>query len=79
VADYNIGLGYAHAAQGSNPTVARDARLGHWREAKARFQTGHAFYTEMRDRGVTTGEETALPDVLTREISKCDVALGSAR
>jgi hypothetical protein len=79
VADYNIGLGYAHAAQGSNPAVARDARLGHWREAKARFQAGHAFYAEMRDRGTTTGEEAAKPDVLASEIVKCDVALAGAR
>ena len=49
VADYNIGLGHAHAALGSNPAVAREARLGHWREAKARFQAGHDFWAEMRD------------------------------
>lgn len=79
VADYNIGLGYAHAAKGSNPAVGRDARLGHWREAKARFQAGHAFYTEMRNRGVATGDEAAKPDVLAREIAKCDAALGGAR
>ena len=76
VADCNIGLGYAHAALGSNPAVARDARLGHWREAKARFQAGHVFYAEMGNRGVTTGEGTLMPDVLAREIAKCDAALG---
>ena len=27
-------------------------------------------------RGVTTGEEAARPDVLAREIAKCDAALG---
>jgi len=76
VADYNIGLGYVHAALGSNPAVARDARLGHWREAKARFQAGHAFWAEMRDSGATTGEEAAKPDALAREIAKCEAALG---
>ncbi len=79
VAAYNIGLGYAHAALGANPAVARDARLGHWRQAKAGFQAGHAFYTEMRDRGLATGDEAAAPDVLAREIAKCEAALGSAR
>ena len=76
MADYNIGLGYAHGALGSNPAVAREAQLGHWREAKARFQAGHAFYAEMRDRGATTGEEAAKPDAIAREIAKCDAALG---
>jgi len=72
VASCNIGLGYAHAARGANPAVARDARLGHWREAKARFQAGHAFWAEMRDSGATTGEEAAKSDVIAREIAKCD-------
>ncbi|MFI5005932.1 MAG: protein kinase [Solirubrobacterales bacterium] len=75
VADYNVGLGHAHAAVGSNPAIARDVRLGHWREARARFQAGHTFYAEMRDRGLSTGET----DVLAREISKCDVALARGR
>ena len=79
VADYNIGLGYAHAALGSNPALASEARLGHWREAKGRFQAGHAFWAELRDRGATMGEDVAKPDALAREIAKCDAALGGAR
>jgi tetratricopeptide (TPR) repeat protein len=79
VADYNVGLGYAHAALGSKPAGTREARLGHWREAKARYQAGHAFWSEMRDRGLATGDEVAKPDVLSREIAKCDVALAGAR
>jgi tetratricopeptide (TPR) repeat protein len=78
VADYNIGLGYAHAALGSNAAIAREARLRHWREAKARFQAGLAFWAEMRDRGATTGEEAAKPELLTREIATCDAALAAA-
>jgi non-specific serine/threonine protein kinase/serine/threonine-protein kinase len=79
VADTNIGLGFAHAALGSNAAVARDIRLGHWREAKARFEAGHAFWAEMRDRGATTGEEAARPDGIAREIAKCDAALGTRK
>ena len=79
VADTSIGLGFAYAALGSSPAVAREERLGHWREAKARFEAGRAFWAEMRDRGVTTGEEAAKPDALAREIARCDVALGSRR
>lgn len=33
----------------------------------------------MRDSGATTGEEAAKPDVIAREIAKCDAALGGAQ
>lgn len=75
VADCNVGLGYAHAMTAANPRLDRDTRLKHWREARARFQDGYAFWKEMRDRGSTTGVEAARPDELALEIAKCDLAL----
>jgi tetratricopeptide (TPR) repeat protein len=75
VADCNIGLGHAHAAAASTPAIAGEARIVHWREAKARFQAGQAFWAEMRDGGVTIGREAARPDAIAVEIAKCDAAL----
>jgi hypothetical protein len=55
-------------------------RLGHWREAKARFQEAHAFWTELRDKGIAKGgADLARPDELAREIERCDAALSAAQ
>jgi non-specific serine/threonine protein kinase/serine/threonine-protein kinase len=71
------GLAHAHLALGSNRRLRRSTRLSHWREARAGFQDAYAFWTEMRDKGVTTGADLARPDALAREIAKCDAALGT--
>lgn len=77
VAENCIGLGYAHMALGSRSTLTADVRQMHWREAKAQFEAGAAFWVELRDRGVTVGDEAAKPDLIAREIAKCDAALAS--
>jgi eukaryotic-like serine/threonine-protein kinase len=77
VAEYKVGLGYAHTALASNRKATAQARAGHWRAARAGFRSGHAFWAEMRDSGTSSGEEAAKPDVLAREIARCDAALGA--
>jgi non-specific serine/threonine protein kinase/serine/threonine-protein kinase len=78
-ANIDMGLGYAHAALGDRSAVASEAKREHWREARARFQAARAFWAEMRDRRLSTGEEAEWPDVLAREIARCDAALAAAR
>ena len=63
VANYEEGLGRAHAA------------LGQWRQAKTRFEAAYAFWKEMRDKGITTGADLARPEALALEIARCDAAL----
>jgi tetratricopeptide (TPR) repeat protein len=76
VADSSIGLGHAHAALGSSEKLTAGARRTHWREAKVHFAAGAAFWTEMRERGVTTGVEAQKPELIAREIARCDERLG---
>jgi len=76
VASNSEGLGQAHVALASNRSLAHDARLGHWREAKG-FQDSYVFWKEMRDKGITTGADAARPEALALEIAKCDAALGA--
>ena len=52
------------------------ARLGHWREARDRFQEAYAFWKELRDRGIAPARTAARPEALALEIAKCDAALG---
>jgi non-specific serine/threonine protein kinase/serine/threonine-protein kinase len=77
-AENDIGLGHAHLALASGGALTAGARRAHWREAKARFEAGAAFWAEMRDRGLSAGEERAKPDVIAREIARCDAALAGA-
>jgi tetratricopeptide (TPR) repeat protein len=76
VARYEEGFGHAHGALGADQSLSRATRQAHWREARARFQKAHAFWTEMRDKGIGLGADAALPDTLAREIARCDAALG---
>jgi non-specific serine/threonine protein kinase/serine/threonine-protein kinase len=79
IADVNVGVGLAHAARGGRASLSRPDRVGHWRNAKASFQSAHAFWTEMRDTGVTGAGERDRPLEIAREIAKCDEALAQLR
>jgi len=79
VAENSLGRGHAYMVLASSSELAVDARRARWREAKAQLETGAAFWLEMRDRGVTVGDEAAKPDLIAREIAKCDAALQASR
>ena len=77
VADTHAGLGYAHAAMGAETTLRLDERVKQYRLAKDHFVQGLTFWTEARELGATTGEESARPELLTRQIAACDRALAA--
>jgi hypothetical protein len=79
-ADITEWLAHAHVVLASHPRLARHARLGHWREARARFQSARKFWTELRDKGgvlIETRNRTK-PETLAAEIAKCDAALAAS-
>jgi tetratricopeptide (TPR) repeat protein len=79
-ADIKEWLAHAHVVLASHPRLARHARLGHWREARARFQSARKFWTELRDKGdvlIETRNRTN-PETLAAEIAKCDAALAAS-
>ncbi len=77
VANTHTGLGYVHAALGAEAKLGVDERIDHYREAKDHFGQGLAFWTEARDRGLTTGEESSLPDQIARQVANCEQASAS--
>jgi non-specific serine/threonine protein kinase/serine/threonine-protein kinase len=70
------GFAIAHAALGADHRRPRATRTAHWREAKSRFQEAHAFWQEMKDKGVAVARDASRPDELSLEIARCDAQLG---
>jgi non-specific serine/threonine protein kinase/serine/threonine-protein kinase len=77
VADTHMGLGYVHAAFGAEESRGVDARSADYREAKNHFGQSLVFWTEAKEGGLTTGEESARPERLARQIAACDRALAT--
>jgi tetratricopeptide (TPR) repeat protein len=77
IAETHIAFGFARAAQGAEQSRRSDERRELYREAKDHFEKGLAFWTEARERGVTTGAESEKPEELAREIAACDRALAA--
>ncbi len=69
------GFGKAHAALGADGSRSPEQRLGHWREAKARFQDAHAFWKALRDKGGAVARDASRPEELAAEIANCDTAI----
>jgi hypothetical protein len=79
IADVDVGFGLAHAARGGRASLLRQERISHWRDAKARFQAAHVFWTEMRATGVTGAGDRDRPREIAGEIARCDEALARLR
>jgi tetratricopeptide (TPR) repeat protein len=77
VANTHTGFGYAQAAFAAETTRPRADRVDRYGEAKEHFRQALAFWTEARERGVTTGEENAFPEKLAGQIADCDRALAT--
>lgn len=75
LAEANAGMGYAHAALGAATDLPHDARVRHWQKAKARFEDGLGFWTDMQARGLATGGERDSPQSLRSQIAACEAAL----
>jgi hypothetical protein len=69
-------LGQAFAARASNPSRPIALRALDWQEARTRFRNAQTFWREQKDKGILVGRDLTRPDVLAREIAKCDAALG---
>ena len=72
----DIHLAWAYAALAGTKDVPTTEQQEHWHSARYMYARSLEIWQDMQKHGILTGEYTAKPEEVTREIAKCDAALG---
>jgi len=72
----DIHLAWAYAALAGTKDVPTTEQQEHWHSARDMYARSLEIWQDMQKHGILTGEYTAKPEEVTREIAKCDAALG---
>jgi tetratricopeptide (TPR) repeat protein/tRNA A-37 threonylcarbamoyl transferase component Bud32 len=70
-----LGFGYVHAA--SQPGISDAARVANWKEARASYQRSLDTWLDARRQGVISRLDSDIPDMVTRELARCEAALAN--
>jgi serine/threonine protein kinase len=65
-------LAETYATLGTSGSVAVAERRNHWREARNMYTRALEIWNDMQSRGILTGEYTAKPQEVAREIARCN-------
>lgn len=71
-------LGQAYTAFASKPGAPLAARTARWREARRWLQKSLNLWTTMNQNGTLPGNKATEQDEVTKQIARCDAALGAA-
>jgi serine/threonine protein kinase len=72
----DIHLAWAYAALAGTKDVPTTEQQEHWHSARDMYARSLEIWQDMQKHGILTGEYTAKPEEVTREIAKCEAALG---
>jgi non-specific serine/threonine protein kinase/serine/threonine-protein kinase len=76
LADSNAQSGKCYVLLAAKTATPPDSRIGYWRQARDAYQRSLTIWQEMQTQGALSSADAGKPDEVSREIAKCNRALG---